>query len=71
MWRRVERMSRRESFSKLIDRLIHDASSSASGAAILDHLDTIPLLSDEEAQAFLQVVNENRSQERWRSGDRR
>ena len=64
-------MSRRDSFSKLIDRLIHDAGSSASGAAILDHLDTVPSLSDEEAQAFLQVVKKNRSQERRHSRDLR
>ncbi|MCY4375823.1 MAG: hypothetical protein OXC31_18870 [Spirochaetaceae bacterium] len=70
MWR-IERVSRGQSFFKLIDRLIHDAGSSASGEAILDHLDTVPSLSDEEAQAFLQVVKENRSQERWRSRDRR
>lgn len=60
-----------ESFSKLIDRLIHDASFSASGEAILDHLDTVPSLADDEAQAFLQVVEENRLQERWRSRDLR
>lgn len=71
MWRQIERVSRRESFSKLIDRLIHDAASSASGDAILDHLDTAPSLTDEEARAFLHVVKENRSQERWRSCDRR
>ena len=71
MWRRIERVSRRGSFSKLIDRLTHDAGSSASGAAILDHLDTVPSLSGEEAQAFLQVVKENRAQARWRSHDLR
>ena len=60
-----------ESFSKLIDRLIHAARSSASGEAILDHLDSVPSLSDEEAQASLQVVKESRSQERWRSRDLR
>ena len=60
-----------ESFSKLIDRLIHDAGSSASGAAILDHLETVPSLAGDEAQMFLQVVEENRSQERWRTRDLR
>ena len=71
IWRRIERVSRRESFSKLIGRLIHDAGSSASGESILDHLDAAPSLSDEEAQAFLQVVKENRAQARWRSHDLR
>ena len=60
-----------ESFSKLIDRLIDDAVCAASGEAILDHLDTVPSLADDEAQAFLQVVEENRSQERWSSRDLR
>lgn len=60
-----------ESFSKLIDRLIHDAGSSASGEAILDRLGTVPSLADDEAQVFLHVVEENRAQERWRSRDLR
>ena len=60
-----------ESFSKLIDRLIHDAGSSASGEAILDRLGTVPSLAEDEAQVFLHVVEENRAQERWRSRDLR
>ena len=68
VYRRLMELKRDgESFSTLIDRLIHDAGSSASGEAILDHLDTVPSLPDDEAQALLQVVEESRSQERWRS----
>lgn len=55
-----------ESFSKAIDRLLTDASVANSGADILRRLEGFSPLPDEEADAYMAVIEENRAAERWK-----
>ena len=54
-----------ESFSKLIDRLLTEVRAAHTGSDILRGLSALAPLSDEEADAFLDVVAENRASENW------
>lgn len=54
-----------ESFSKAIDRLLTTAGSVGTGAAIMERLVSIPPLPDDEAERFLQVIEEDRATTAW------
>jgi len=60
-----------ESFSKAIDRLLREVRSAHTGGDVLRGLETVPPLSREEADVFLDVVEENRAGERWEDHDSR
>ena len=60
-----------ESFSKTIDRLLDEVGAAHSGRDILRGLESLDTLSQRDAAAMLQVVNENRSDESWEEHDLR
>lgn len=60
-----------ESFSRLIDRLLTEVGAAHTGSDILRGLATVPPLSYEESEAFLDVVAENRASETWNERDLR
>ena len=60
-----------ESFSGVIDRLLAEGGEAHTGAEILEGVKRMDPLSEEDAQIFLDVVEENRSSEEWASVDLR
>jgi predicted CopG family antitoxin len=60
-----------ESFSRAIDRLLREVGTAHSGSRILAGLETLTPLSEADAQVFLNVVDENRSDEAWEAHDLR
>lgn len=58
-----------ESFSKAIHRILRGDARQGTAAAILEHLETMPPLPEEDSQAMLDVVRENREQEQWKPLD--
>jgi predicted CopG family antitoxin len=60
-----------ESFSKAIDRLIDEVGVAHTGCDILRGIAEIPPLGDEDAEAMLAVVAENRENELWPQHDLR
>lgn len=60
-----------ESFSKAIDRLLTELEAAHTGRDILRGLARFDSLSHADAEAFLNVVGENRAQERWDARDLR
>lgn len=72
VYERLARYKREaESFSRAIDRLLAAAESRHAGADILRGLRELPGLDELDARKMLDVVNENRSAERWDRGDLR
>jgi predicted CopG family antitoxin len=59
-----------ESFSKTVERLLSQAKSQHTGGDVLRHLD-VPPLTQEEAEAMLNVIEENRGAESWQRHDLR
>ncbi|WP_150460303.1 antitoxin VapB family protein [Nesterenkonia ebinurensis] len=51
-----------ESFSKAIRRMIQQSGERGTGADLLRHLESVPPLSEEDAEIMLEVVEENRSE---------
>jgi predicted CopG family antitoxin len=62
---------RGESFSKVIDRLLDEVSAAHTGRDILRGLAGVPALPDEDAEAMLAVVGEDRRGETWAEHDLR
>ncbi len=60
-----------ESFSKAIDRLIDHVGQAHTGRDILSGLETVPQLSNDDAQVMLAKVAENRENETWDDHDLR
>jgi len=60
-----------ESFSRVIDRLIDQVGAAHTGRDIVRGLAELPALSDEDAEAILAVVAENRESEAWHEHDQR
>ena len=60
-----------ESFSRAIDRLLADAEAAHTGGDILRRLEHVTALSPANADAFLAIVADNRSDERWDPHDLR
>jgi predicted CopG family antitoxin len=60
-----------ESFSKTIDRLLSQVEAAHTGADIIGGLGAFAPLSNQEAEAFLAVIAENRSTETWDERDLR
>lgn len=60
-----------ESFSKAIDRLLTELEAAHTGGDILRGLASFSPLSQADAEAFLNVVAEDRAQERWDARDLR
>lgn len=54
-----------ESFSRTIDRLLAEFGDAHTGREIVARLEAISPLTDDEAQVFLRVIAENRSDEDW------
>jgi len=60
-----------ESFSKAIDRLLEEVSGAHTGRHILCGLGEILALPEQDAEAMLAVVRENRESEAWEEHDLR
>lgn len=60
-----------ESFSKAIERLLTEVEAAHTGGDILRGLTTFPRLSQVDAEAFLNVIAENRAEEPWDARDLR
>ncbi|MGH3440765.1 MAG: antitoxin VapB family protein [Nitriliruptorales bacterium] len=54
-----------ESFSRTIDRLLTQLGAAHTGSEILRELDGVPPLTQDDADAFLRVVDEARRDEDW------
>jgi predicted CopG family antitoxin len=54
-----------ESFSKTIDRLLTQLGAAHTGGEILRELEDIPALTQDDATAFLRVIDEARRDEDW------
>ena len=72
VYERLASVKRRgESFSKAIDRLLAEVGAAHTGSDILRGLAAVAPLSQDDAEAFLGVVAENRASERWDRRDLR
>ena len=60
-----------ESFSNTIDRLLIEVGAAHTGSDILRGLEDVVPLSEEDSEAFLEVVAENRTGEAWIDRDLR
>lgn len=58
-----------ESFSKAIERLLAQAESAHTAAEVLRRLTEFTPLSEKEADAMMQLVEQNRAAETWPSHD--
>jgi predicted CopG family antitoxin len=54
-----------ESFSKTIDRLLTQLGAAHTGGEILRQLEDVPALTQDDATAFLRVIDEARRDEDW------
>jgi predicted CopG family antitoxin len=60
-----------ESFSNTIDRLLIEVGAAHTGSDVLRGLGDVVPLSEEDSEAFLEVVAENRASETWNDRDLR
>lgn len=60
-----------ESFSKVIDRLLTEVEAAYTGTDILRALEGFTPLSEVDAEAFLDVITEDRVLEQWDARDLR
>jgi predicted CopG family antitoxin len=60
-----------ESFSKVVDRLLTEVESAHTGTDVLRGLASMPAISDAESKALLEVVAQNRIEEKWERRDLR
>jgi predicted CopG family antitoxin len=63
--RLAEVKRRGESFSKVIDRLLHEVGAAHTGQDILRQLAGMPTLTEEDAEVMLAVVSDSRHDETW------